>query len=382
MNEILQLYNDNAVLFTLILGVLLTGIIYYSQSKKNQQNGRDLLSYIPNVWTSLGILGTFISIYYSLRNISDDNINIIALVKEIIPAFSTSIIGIIGAMASSIWIKMVFAKEDQKDDNEQKTPEYTLNRINNHLSDISSILNVKLGRIETLLDKSISTSLSQTDCITDTLSNQSNILKTFVDDFIKNMNTVFDGVKQSIETQTTHLATKQLNKTNDIIEGMTTEFTTTTNKLIENLADSTTKLLTSNKEKFIAVSNEMYVTFEALKKEMADSIKKTVDRLKESYEFIDGKAAQIVGNYEQSAESYNNAVQNAHNWNVQVVTLLETVKTSIENQKVTNEGVYQTLDAMEKKQVNIEFLVARIQEMSVAIDTLQRLENQLNRIGR
>lgn len=133
---------------TLTLG-LITTIAFFLSYRKN--HSRTLLSYVPNVWTSLGILGTFISIVYALGKIKwgDIGLNDIGtLVNRIVPAFETSIIGITGAIITSIIIKFVYAKEDSNYEKHNKemiknglTPEQTLYQILNSVKTTNSTLN-------------------------------------------------------------------------------------------------------------------------------------------------------------------------------------------------------------------------------------------------
>ena len=75
---------------------------YYRKTKSRQ-----LLNYIPTVWTSLGILGTFVTIVYVLGDGTMVWTDINEMVKRISPAFETSIIGIIGANSTSKFAKTV-----------------------------------------------------------------------------------------------------------------------------------------------------------------------------------------------------------------------------------------------------------------------------------
>lgn len=134
---------------TLTLGLIATIGFFLYYYKKN--HSRTLLSYIPNVWTSLGILGTFISIVYALGKIKWGNIglnDIGTLVNRIVPAFETSIIGITGAIITSIIIKFVYAKEDSDYEKLNKetiknglTPEKTLYQILTSVKTTNSTLN-------------------------------------------------------------------------------------------------------------------------------------------------------------------------------------------------------------------------------------------------
>jgi ABC-type transporter Mla subunit MlaD len=322
-----------------ILAVIITLFLW---SRRKSQNGRDLLSYIPNVWTSLGILFTFIAIVGSLSKI-DKNIDIIDLVKNIIPAFITSIIGIIGAICSSILIK-IFTKEDE---------DY---------------------------------------------------------DLISNLNTIFTTMSDSIKKQTEVFGKEQYEKTSAITTALLSQFVHTQTNLINNFTEHSKILLENNNAKFEQVSTGLNEKVTEMKREMSDnitalstsvtdhfnsllqrlqgtcsdfqgSLKEFSDDLKKNYGFIDDKAGQIVKNYEQSAEAYKDAVQNAHDTNKQASKLLESVQEYMENCNKTNQKVIYTLNVLDERQENINNLVARIQEMSTAIETLQNIENQLNRLN-
>jgi len=350
----------NVEVIVIGLGV---SIFLWWKWKKNQQNGRDLLSYIPNVWTSLGILGTFIAIVWSLSKIDGENLNIIDLIKKIIPAFITSIIGIIGAIISSICIKIAFAKEDKVDEEEQNTPEQTLRRI------------------EKALNSNIATTQKQTERITDTLVEQSKILHKFVDDFIKEMDSIFKNMKESIEKQTEAFGKEQYEKTSTIIESIHKNLEKNSTDIIKTHTDKTEKVLKDINKQFETVALEVFQEVKYMRSELSVSITQTVEQLKETYDFIDSKAAQIVTNYDQSALSYKDAVQNAHENNSQISELLISVQQSMKNCDSTNKTVVDTFDFLKERQTNINNLVARIHEMSVTIETLKSLEIQLNKLN-
>lgn len=146
---------------TFALGIAISIVIFFSYKKTHS---RTLLSYVPNVWTSLGILGTFISIVYALGNIKWSAIglnDIGALVNRIVPAFETSIIGIVGALVTSIIIKYVYAKEDAAYNEKNRlsigdelTPEQTLHQLLVGVKSNNAALNGIVEQIsEGILDK-------------------------------------------------------------------------------------------------------------------------------------------------------------------------------------------------------------------------------------
>ena len=131
--------NLNEVVF--VAGLLLTAAIvltYFTTFRSRQ-----MLNYVPNVWTSLGILGTFVSIVGSLSMIKatsydlKDSTVVLELIEKIGPAFTTSIIGIIGAIITSILIKVIYAVEERREDKAyvkavgaDVSPEIMLNKVN------------------------------------------------------------------------------------------------------------------------------------------------------------------------------------------------------------------------------------------------------------
>jgi cytochrome c556 len=350
----------------LIISITFTiGLCVYF--RKDQQNKRDVLSYLPNIWTSLGILGTFIAIVSSLYNIqyqSDDTIDIIKLIEAIIPAFTTSIIGIIGAIISSICIKIVFARKDQIDDNKKDTPEYILRNI------------------EALLITNIEETISQSQRITDTLINQSAILKTFIDDFVKRMDEIFINMKTSIEEQTRQFGIKQFKDASEIMEGIIKKLTKVEGEIINAHINTIQQTIENTNQQFEGLSNKLLDSVKENITSFNEYILEMANRLREEHEFINAHTAQIVENYNQSALSYKDAVQNAHDQNENVSTLLKTMGQSMENYNAINQKVIETLDLLQSRQEKINKLVIDIQKMSVAIESLQRLESLLNKLNR
>jgi hypothetical protein len=112
-----------------------------------------------------------------------------------------------------------------------------------------------------------------------------------------------------------------------------------------------------------------------------EAIVKSVSMLQESYEFIDGKIAQIKSDYDQATLAYKDAVQNAHDINDSFEKTIVQVDNSVRSLIKTNESIDDVLSILQERQNNIDCLVQRIQEMSSAIAMLQQLEIQLNKLS-
>ena len=96
----------------LALGLVAT---FWCNNKYNESKSRPLLTSLPGVWTSLGLLGTFLAICISLHNVKTtggEDLDILELIRKLVPAFTTSIIGLVGALVVTIWSKIKFAEEE------------------------------------------------------------------------------------------------------------------------------------------------------------------------------------------------------------------------------------------------------------------------------
>lgn len=183
-------------LFTIILTaicIITSWYLSYCIDKNyNKFKSRQLLSYKPTVWTSIGILGTFISIVYSLWTLNGDFKDVQLLISNISPAFITSIIGVTGSIYNSYKIKAIYAKEEFTEVDEYKkflnnpssfsgikiTPEMQLYSIYNGINQLVSLLR-KDGDIQkqmAKLSQNISGELNQTRDSIEQISSATNAL--------------------------------------------------------------------------------------------------------------------------------------------------------------------------------------------------------------
>ena len=128
------------------------GISWWFYNAYKKTRSRALLNSLPGVFTSLGLLCTFISICASLYNIDiniadDTGKGIINIIKKLIPAFTSSIVGLVCALAATVWAKWVFSKEEAVEN------ERLLNRSpEEYIQDIAVNSQI-LGSIESILRK-------------------------------------------------------------------------------------------------------------------------------------------------------------------------------------------------------------------------------------
>lgn len=104
------MFNYNTAIYTLLIGWAIFSIYYIYRLWSSKDTGR-IIPYvydsIPSVFTTLGILGTFVGIYFGLQKFNQDKIteSIPVLLEGMKTAFSTSIWGIV--------LSLVFGKISQ-----------------------------------------------------------------------------------------------------------------------------------------------------------------------------------------------------------------------------------------------------------------------------
>lgn len=449
----------------LVIGLAVS--IWFFQ-KYTETNSRQLLNSLPGVWTSLGLLGTFIAICASLGGISTaeavDNvgktvanatpeIDIKTIIGDLIPAFSTSIYGLLFATGITIWNKVRYAKEDKLIDDE-------INNISpeKYISDIAVELKAQTKKNEEYNEK-----------LNNTLGNQSKILESFVKDFVARMDGIFKEMGNDIRANINSFGQEQFKNSADLLNAIVAKLAQSTESLVSKQSESVTSLMSNTNTQLEGISSQIDKSISAigesasssmstlisdqkeslntllagqkdsmttiiatqkeqldalveknndfnnqvlqqstdLNKQVSDNLRESltsltatmqatisdqcaalsmaiancVDELKESYSFITEHMASIRSDYQQSTEAYRDAVQNAHDINDSFEHTIRSIDDSIKNLDETNKNVAEATDLVKQRYEKIEHLVASINEMSTAIDTLRKLESQLNKIN-
>jgi 4-hydroxybenzoate polyprenyltransferase len=79
-----------------------------------KKRSRQLLNSLPGLFTSLGLLGTFVAICQSLGKVSEDSLEVDKIINNLVPAFTSSIAGLISAFLVTVVLKIVYSYEDRK----------------------------------------------------------------------------------------------------------------------------------------------------------------------------------------------------------------------------------------------------------------------------
>lgn len=211
-NANIQSFNNSGTwiwdLIVLLIGLAFTiGFsLWYFRGEKSHQK----LNAIPTIWTSLGILFTFIAIKRSLGGGLGDLLsqgneleNVVdELVKRIIPAFSTSIVGIIGAIISTALIKVVYALEEEYESDEVDKIQNALDENNSLLRQMFYVQKGQRDDFAKVLDGHLSKIQELYDEIYDTNEAQAQIL---VDEYLQGIRTMLSDSQSSMSEQTRSL---------------------------------------------------------------------------------------------------------------------------------------------------------------------------------
>lgn len=200
--------NDwNGLMLLFALSILIIVCPLYLKTKS-----RTLLNSLPGIFTSLGILFTFAAICMSLSEIEEKGFNIVNVIQDLIPAFSTSIYGLIGALLSTLLVKINYAIEDYQIVSRlrHRDAEEAIDDIDRNVVDTKEIIcKLKNATIET------------NEKLTSSIEKQGVILTKFVDGFISEMQECFKAMNSAIETRVTAYGEEQYKLSREILEGMT-----------------------------------------------------------------------------------------------------------------------------------------------------------------
>lgn len=395
--------------FCFLLSLIISVCIYRSY---NRLRSREYLSFIPNVWTSLGILGTFVSIVYTLAFRLTDFNNIPLLISQIAPAFVTSIIGILGSIISSVVIKRKFATEDSKEEKlfsekyTEDTPEillykiFTLLQQNKETSEnvrlgIEQIHKdyVELSKPRGILDK-ISSNLSSID----SYENQN---MEFLMEYKTDIQENFSSVKKTLYESQTAMIGEMTNQTQkletfvkELLKGIkqfysdvTVMARDSTNKLIEDhivdykqiFADHNKELnsieeqaVKDRKNHFESMVNSLNGSVDAYKKGLEDLSNNTLTCIKDNYDKLNERIRITGEAIEKTQKALTEGIENLETNSVNKLGELcgSLVQTTTDN---TNK-LTETIESVDEKLGKSIEVVVKDWEQKIGETQTQTLE--------
>lgn len=271
---------------SLIIGGIFSWIYYKNRS-------RQLLNSLPGLFTSLGLLGTFVAICNSLGDINQDNLEIDTIIRELIPAFTSSIAGLISAFIATAGCKIWYSFEDRQLDErvQLKTPEECLFEMT-HLLETT---NENLSNIEQqLVEQNIKTD-AYSERLNTTVSQQSRIFEQFINDFVKRMDDIFTKMHGQIEQNIKDFGEEQFKKCADTLEALTQKMSSLSTGLLEEQKTNVQQMIDGTNTELQSVSNTVTEQINALCTQMNSAL----STLRTSQ---DEKLTAIVSNYDALSE--------------------------------------------------------------------------------
>ncbi len=285
-----------------IVFILGFGARYWCHKQYAVTKSRPLLTCLPGIYTSLGLLGTFCSICWSLHDIgavsheaidntgktlaevqaaAGQNIDITKIISELIPAFTTSILGLLGALGDTLWTKKLFAEEEAQDDNEKMkniTPEeYIRDIANNTKNNADQLAVVKdqkglLDKLVTLQKEQEEKNRQYSDKLNENIGHQSEILREFIDGFVNRMDGIFQQMHGAIQQQVQNFGEEQFTKTSQLLASITEKLSNVSNDLISTQKQSVEDMMKSTNAEIGTITTNVTEVLTKLTTEMQGSL--------------------------------------------------------------------------------------------------------------
>lgn len=259
------------------------GIAWWFYQEYQKTKSRALLNSLPGVFTSLGLLGTFWSICYSLHDIGSktgpvidntgktlkevaaagsQNLDIIEIISELIPAFTSSILGLICALGATVWAKCVFAQEEAVENERMlnRTPEDYIKDIAVNSQILSSLeyqlkqLNLQQTKLVSLQELQEEKYKEYNENLNSNIRHQNEILKEFIDGFVNRMDDIFKQMHGAIEQQVKNFGEEQFTKTSELLATITQNLSNISTDIINQQKTSVESMMAKTNEDISGIS--------------------------------------------------------------------------------------------------------------------------------
>ncbi|MBR4219278.1 MAG: hypothetical protein IKR71_09600 [Bacteroidales bacterium] len=267
--------------------VIFGGIAWWWCNREyTKTKSRPLLNCLSGVFTSLGLLGTFFSICYSLyglegvdaqtventgktlaevRAAGSQGLNILKIISKLIPAFTSSIIGLLGALIVTVWAKKKFADEEVEENSRlgNASPEEYIRDIAIYSKEMTynkSIFNKHnelLSELINLYKDQEQKNKEYSDKLNDNISHQSEILKEFIDGFVKRMDDIFKQMHGAIQQQVQNFGEEQFSKTSQLLASITERLSNVSNEIINNQRQSVETMMNNTNTEIVNITTSV-----------------------------------------------------------------------------------------------------------------------------
>ena len=291
-----------------VASAIIAAIFFFIYYKINRS--RQLLNSLPGLFTSLGLLGTFVAICNSLGDIPD-NLEINTIIPKLVPAFTSSIAGLISAFIATAVCKIWYSFDDRKLDKkvDYTTPEESLFQLtkliessNTYFKNTITIINESskdtqklLGAISTQLENQTKKEQEYNERLNTSIGQQSKILEQFINDFVKRMDDIFTKMHGQIEQNIKDFGEEQFKKCADTLEALTQKMSSLSTGLLEEQKTNVQQMIDGTNTELQSVSNTVTEQFNSLCTQMSSAL----STLRTSQ---DERLTAIVSNYDALSE--------------------------------------------------------------------------------
>jgi hypothetical protein len=370
--------------------LVIGGIIsLWARKKYRETKSRPLLNTLPGVWTSLGLLGTFLAIVLSLSDIQPEpsgivdnvgrtveeiqshgtnSLDIITIINNLVPAFTTSILGLFMALVCTLWAKYEFAQEDKAEDDKLSnvSPEANMREIALNTRQLYQEL-VEFRKSQEITTREYNEKLNKSIC------DQNEVLKTFINDFVKRMDDIFKQMRGAIQKQVETFGEEQFTKTSEILASLTDKLSTVSTDIINNQRESVETMMANTNNELDSISISVATALGSLTSEIQASLNslgsEQSDRLNSIISDYDALASKLSSQNAEFATRMNEQLQleyeavQKHN----VESLQQMVDLRSAYQEATSDVLTSTLEMNEKATENLR------DSMSAFVEDVQSL---------
>ena len=259
-----KLTGNNVLIACVALSIVML-ILYFKWNRP-----RVLLNCLPGLFTSIGLLGTFVAICHSLGNINVEDIDILDIIEKLVPAFTSSIAGLVSAFLATFFTKILYGYEDNKVDERmhKESPEVCLYDISQKMS----LLIDKVNKISNQQSEQANNSKIYNERLNTSIGKQSEILEKFINDFVKRMDDIFKRMHGQIEQNIKDFGEEQFKKCADTLEGLTAKLTELSASLLEDQKLSVKKMIDGTHIEMQYVTTKVAENLEGLSQQISKSL--------------------------------------------------------------------------------------------------------------
>lgn len=367
-----------------IVYAIVAYLFYIFIWKKSSQHE---LKSIPGTFTALGIFFTFVSIVHALYQVSKSSgadFNIADLATKLIPAFTTSITGLLWSWIATFIIDVcILPKDEKKEEKEWGNPAKNLKKIADGIIGMSTAF-------ETLKDSIIESNESYKKALenSNSLMSSSNIaiksqndkITNFTSDYIKQMGTYFTNAHNQFEQDMRNHITSEIARFSQTLSNLGTQLNTISQGVINGQKET---LNASTKDTIAQVTqsieSKVSTSMEQLSNTIIGASLKPLETLKNEIQFVSERIGQICALYGLSTQTYIDALQLVNDQNVSWEKSLASTDKLFNSMEKSQERIDRLLSAINEKDDGMIIIKNEIERINEVILQLQRLNLNLSK---